>query len=67
MPKYGCPSGFDKLSEYMCVHMRRDSKGVANPNTFADAMEYCGSIESSSTLLHFQNPTEASKVWNWLG
>ena len=51
----------------MCVHMHRDSKGVANPSTLEDAMEYCGSVESSSTLLHFQNPTEASKVWNWLG
>ena len=66
-PKYGCPKGFEKLSEYMCVHMRRDTNERAIPSSFSDSKKYCEDKGSGASLLYFRNPTDAFKVWKWLG
>ena len=66
-PKFGCPEGFKKLSEYMCVHMHQDANKKAIPNTFKDSKEYCKGIDSGANLLYFTSPNDAVKVWEWLG
>ena len=66
-PKFGCPEGFEKVSEYMCVHMQQDAYKKAIPNTFKESKEYCEGIESGAHLLYFTSPNDAMKLWKWLG
>ena len=65
--KYGCPEGFKKVTEYLCLHYRKDSKGNGVASTFDSSKKYCQDQSKGASLLYFKNTAEASKVWKWLG
>ena len=65
---YGkCPKDFIKISEYLCVHMHKDKRGIGFPSLFDDANKYCKKKAPGASLLYFLNEKEALDVWKWLG
>lgn len=64
---YGCPKDFVKLSEYMCVYLRKDDNGNPSKNSFDDSQSYCRHKEPGGSLLYFLNHNDAVNVWEWLG
>ena len=65
--EYGCPKDFIKLSEYMCIHVRRDKTGNLIETEFEDSRSYCTKIFDGASLLYFLNLDDALRFWNWLG
>ena len=61
-PKYGCPKGFEKVTEYFCLHLNDERS-----KTIDESKEYCQNQNKEATLLYFSDFDEASKVWEWLG
>ena len=39
--KYGCPEGFKRVTEYICLHYREKPNGHGVPSTFKDSQNYC--------------------------
>ena len=67
-PKYGCPVGFTKVTEYVCLHYRNDAKGNGLPSTFDASQKYCKDQNKGASLLYFTNhDAEVLKIWKWLG
>ena len=64
-PKYGCPEGFTKVTEYLCVYSHNETNGKSIPLKFEDAKTLCQ--DKKASLLYFTNEAEAKKVWDWLG
>ena len=61
-PKYGCPDDFEKVTEYLCLHLNDE------PKTIEESKEYCqNQNEGQAILLYLLNSQEASTVWEWLG
>ena len=65
--KYGCPVGFTRVTEYVCLHYRNDSNGNAVPSTFEESQKYCQHQNKGASVLYFSNNDEALKTWKWLG
>ena len=65
--KYGCPKDFIKLSEYMCIHARKDKTGNPIETEFEDSRSYCTKIVDGASLLYFLNIDDAVRFWKWLG
>ena len=65
--KYGCPDGFQRSSQYMCLHYfhNMDNKGVRK--NLNDSKTYCKTKDKNANLLYIDNADEASKIWDWLG
>ena len=61
-PKFGCPDGFEKVNEYLCLDV--DNKRT---RTLTESRQYCQNKYNGATLLYFLNPHEAHTVWKWLG
>ena len=66
-PQYGCPQGFTKLSEYICVHLHQDNDLKAIESAFAESQEYCRNQNVESSLLYFLNLDDALRFWKWSG
>ena len=64
-PKYGCPEGFTKVTEYLCLYSHNETDGKSILLNFEDAKELCQ--DKKASLLYFANEPEAKKVWDWLG
>ena len=65
--KTGCPKDFERISDYLCLHFRKDATGVGIFGTFEDSKTYCKGKDSSASVLQFVNAAEASEIWKWLG
>ena len=66
--KYGCPVGFSRGTEYVCLHYRNDANGTGVPSTFDASQKYCQDQIKGASLLYFTNyDSEALKIWKWLG
>ena len=66
-PNYGCPKDFIKLSEYLCVHLRKDDDGKPSESSFENSQSYCRNKEPLGSLLYFLNQNDALNAWEWLG
>ena len=65
--KNGCPKDFERISDYLCLHLHKDAEGDGVQNSFEGSKKYCQEKDSSASVLQFVNDKEASKIWNWLG
>ena len=63
---YGCPSGFKKASEYLCLHLSRNLTGHAIKHTFSQAKFYCESKGRGSNLAFIENIENAQALWKWI-
>ena len=66
MPIYGCPPGFEKASEYLCLHLSRHSTGHAIKHTFSQAKFYCESKGNGVNLAFIENIENAQALWKWI-
>ena len=66
MPIYGCPPGFEKASEYLCLHLSRDSTGHAIKHTFSQAKFYCASKGNGANIAFIENIENAQALWKWI-
>ena len=65
--KNGCPKDFDRLDDYLCLHLHKDADENGIQSSFEKSKKYCREKDISSGLLQFVNAKEASKIWKWLG
>ena len=65
--KYGCPVGFERVSQYICLQYRSSPDGNATQTTLSEAQSYCRGRDKESDILFIQNNVEALSVWKWLG
>ena len=65
--KYGCPTGFDRVSQYICLHFRTSPDGNVTQSTYSEAKSYCKSRSKDSELVALENSEDALRVWKWLG
>jgi hypothetical protein len=65
--KYGCPVGFERVTEYLCLHYWKNSTGTGVSSTFDVSQKYCKDQSMGASLLYFMNTLEALKIWEWLG
>ena len=63
---YGCPPGFEKASEYLCLHLSRDSTGHAIKHTFSQAKFYCASKGNGANIAFIENIENAQALWKWI-
>ena len=66
-PKYGCPTGFDRVSQYICLHFRTSPDGNVTQSTYSEAESYCKTRSKDSELVALEKSEDASKIWKWLG
>ena len=64
---YGCPPDFEKVSEYLCLHLGRNSTGHANVQTFPQSEFYCRSRGNSAKLVFIENLEDARALRKWIG
>ena len=65
-PMYGCPSDFEKVSEYLCLHLSQNSTGHTNKYTFAQSKFYCENKGNGAKVLSISNSAEALALWKWI-
>ena len=65
-PKYGCPPGFQKASEYLCLHLSRNSTGHTNKHTFSQSKFYCKSKGHGANVVSIANSGDALALWKWI-
>ena len=65
-PIYGCPPGFQKASEYLCLHLSRNSTGHTNKHTFSQSKFYCESKGHGANVVSISNIADASAIWKWI-
>ena len=65
--KNGCPKDFERLDDYLCLHLHKDADENGIQSSFEQSKKYCREKDSSASLLQFVNNKEASKIWKWLG
>ena len=65
--KYGCPTGFDRVSQYICLHFRTSPDGNVTQSTYSEAKSYCKSRSKDSELVALENNEDTSRLWIWLG
>ena len=63
---YACPPGFEKASEYLCLHLSRNSTGHAIKHTFSQAKFYCESKGNGAKLAFIENIENAKELWKWI-
>ena len=64
---YGCPPDFEKVSEYLCLHLGRNSTGHANVQTFPQSEFYYRSRGNSAKLVFIENLEDARALRKWIG
>ena len=65
-PIYGCPPGFQKASEYLCLHLSRNSTGHTNKRTFSQSKFYCESKGHGANVVSIANSGDALALWKWI-
>ena len=65
-PIYGCPPGFQKASEYLCLHLSRNSTGHTNKHTFSQSKFYCESKGHGANVVSIANSGNALALWKWI-
>ena len=65
-PMYGCPPGFEKVSEYLCLHLSQNSTGHTNKYTFAQSKFYCENKGNGAKVLSISNSADALALWKWI-
>ena len=65
-PINGCPPGFQKASEYLCLHLSRNSTGHTNKHTFSQSKFYCKSKGHGANVVSISNMADASAIWKWI-
>ena len=65
-PIYGCPPGFQKASEYLCLHLSRNSTGHTNKHTFSQSKFYCESKGHGANVVSIANSGDALALWKWI-
>ena len=65
--KNGCPKDFERLDDYLCLHLHKDADENGIQSSFEKSKKYCREKDGSASLLQFVNAKEASKIWKWLG
>ena len=65
--KNGCPKDFERLSDYLCLHLHKDADGNGIQSSFEKSKKYCAGKDTSASVLQFVNAKEASTIWKWLG
>lgn len=65
-PIYGCPPGFEKASEYLCLHLSRNSTGHTNKHTFSQSKFYCESKGHGANIVSLSNLGDALALWKWI-
>ena len=65
--KNGCPKDFERLSDYLCLHLHKDADGNGIQSSFEKSKKYCAGKDTSASVLQFVNAEEASTIWKWLG
>ena len=64
--KYGCPTNYKRISEYICLRYgTTDDKTVDLVTNYEEAKRHCA--VDGAKLLYFSNSDEALKIWKWLG
>ena len=63
---YGCPPGFQKASEYLCLHLSRNSTGHTNKHTFSQSKFYCESKGHGANVVSISNQGDALALWKWI-
>ena len=64
---YGCPPNFEKVSEYLCLHLGRNSTGHAKVQTFSQSEFYCRSRGNGAKLVFIENLEDARALRKWIG
>ena len=65
-PMYGCPPGIEKASEYLCLHLSRNSAGHTNKHTFSQSKFYCESKGHGANVVSISNQGDALALWKWI-
>ena len=65
-PIYGCPPGFQKASEYLCLHLSRNSPGHTNKHTFSQSKFYCESKGHGAIVVSISNLADSLSLWKWI-
>ena len=65
--KYGCPAGFKRVSQYMCLHHQNTSDGESSVSTLSEAKSYCKSQNGDADIVSIESSDKAIRTWNWLG
>ena len=65
--KYGCPAGFKRVSQYICLHHQNTSDGESSVSTLSEAKSYCKSRSGDADIVSIESSDKAIRTWNWLG
>ena len=52
---YGCPPDFEKVSEYLCLHLSRNTAGHARKQTFPQSKLYCDTKGNGANVAFIAN------------
>ena len=64
---YGCPPDFEKVSEYLCLHLDRNTPGHARKQTFLQSKLYCNAKGNGANIAFIGNKGDAIALWKWMG
>ena len=65
--KYGCPAGFNRVSQYICLHHQNTTDGESSVSTLSEAKSYCKSQNADADIVSIESSDKAIRTWNWLG
>ena len=63
---YGCPPDFEKVSEYLCLHLSPNTAGHARKQTFHQSKLYCDTKGHGANVAFIANNREAMALWKWM-
>ena len=63
---YGCPPDFEKVSEYLCLHLSRNTAGHARKQTFLQSKLYCDGKGNGANIAFIENIENAQALWKWI-
>ena len=63
---YGCPPDFEKVSEYLCLHLSQTTAGHARKQTFLQSKLYCDAKGNGANVAFIANEREAMALWKWM-
>ena len=63
---YGCPPDFEKVSEYLCLHLSRNTAGHARKQTFLQSKFYCDAKGNGANIAFIANEGDTIALWKWM-
>ena len=63
---YGCPPDFEKVSEYLCLHLSQNTAGHARKQTFLQSKSYCATKGNGANVAFIANEGDAMALWKWM-